>query len=111
MGGSPAISAPRAHHISQETNVPAPGDLLHWRFASFPEPPVTDILPLRTNGLGGTSMQAAPPDVSSRLSRKRLATMRQSPAGRGFLLLAGTTAAFGFSMAAQQNIVSNFFEN
>jgi predicted MFS family arabinose efflux permease len=37
--------------------------------------------------------------------------MRSSPAGRGFLLLAGTTAAFGFSMAAQQNIVSNFFES
>lgn len=31
--------------------------------------------------------------------------------GRGFLLIAGATAAFGFSMAAQQNIVSNFFEN
>lgn len=30
---------------------------------------------------------------------------------RAFLLLAGATAAFGFSMAAQQNIVSNFFEN
>ena len=34
-----------------------------------------------------------------------------TPAGRGFLLIAGATAAFGFSMAAQQNIVSNYFEN
>ncbi len=30
---------------------------------------------------------------------------------RAFLILAGATAAFGFAMAAQQNIVSNFFEN
>lgn len=30
---------------------------------------------------------------------------------RAFFILAGATAAFGFSMAAQQNIVSNFFEN
>lgn len=34
-----------------------------------------------------------------------------TPAGRGFLLIAGATAAFGFSQAAQQNIVSNYFEN
>ena len=34
-----------------------------------------------------------------------------TPAGRGFLLIAGATAAFGFSMAAQQNIVSNYFED
>lgn len=34
-----------------------------------------------------------------------------TPAGRGFFLIAGATAAFGFAMAAQQNIVSNYFEN
>lgn len=34
-----------------------------------------------------------------------------TPAGRGFALLAGATAAFGFSMAAQQNVVSNYFES
>jgi predicted MFS family arabinose efflux permease len=56
-------------------------------------------------------MQTAPPETTSRPSRERLAALRHTPAGRGFLLLAGTTAAFGFSMAAQQNIVSNFFEN
>lgn len=30
---------------------------------------------------------------------------------RAFFILAGATAAFGFSMAANQNIVSNFFED
>lgn len=30
---------------------------------------------------------------------------------QAFLILAGATAAFGFAMAAQQNIVPNFFEN
>ncbi len=40
-------------------------------------------------------------------ARASLAT----PAGRGFALIAGATAAFGFAMAAQQNIVSNYFEN
>ena len=30
---------------------------------------------------------------------------------RAFYILAGATAAFGFAMAAQQNIVSNFFED
>ena len=30
---------------------------------------------------------------------------------RAFLILAGATAAFGFSMAANQNVVSNFFED
>lgn len=40
------------------------------------------------------STEAAPPHVQ-----------------RAFFILAGATAAFGFSMAAQQNIVSNFFEN
>jgi predicted MFS family arabinose efflux permease len=31
--------------------------------------------------------------------------------GRGTLLMAGTTLAVGFAMAAQQNIVSNYFED
>jgi predicted MFS family arabinose efflux permease len=35
----------------------------------------------------------------------------QTPAGRGFALISGATVAVGFSMAAQQNIVSNYFEN
>lgn len=56
-------------------------------------------------------MQAAPPETSSRYSRERLSAFRKSPAGGGFLLLAGATAAFGFAQAAQQNIVSNYFEN
>lgn len=30
---------------------------------------------------------------------------------RAFLILAGATAAFGFAMAANQNVVSNFFED
>lgn len=33
-----------------------------------------------------------------------------TPAGRGFALIGSATAAVGFSMAAQQNIVSNYFE-
>lgn len=46
----------------------------------------------------------------------RLGSLRSSDATpqhvqRAFFILAGATAAFGFSMAAQQNIVSNFFEN
>lgn len=40
------------------------------------------------------STEAAPPHVQ-----------------RAFFILAGATAAFGFAMAANQNIVSNFFEN
>ncbi len=43
--------------------------------------------------------------------RSLLRSGTSTPAGRGFLLLAGATAAFGFAMAAQQNIVSNYFEN
>ncbi len=34
-----------------------------------------------------------------------------TPVGRGFALMAGTTAAFGFALNAQQNIVSNYFEH
>lgn len=46
----------------------------------------------------------------------RIGTLRSPDAApphvqRAFFILAGATAAFGFSMAAQQNIVSNFFEN
>jgi predicted MFS family arabinose efflux permease len=44
-------------------------------------------------------------------ARQNAWALRGTPAGRGFLLLAGATAAFGFAQAAQQNIVSNFFEN
>lgn len=50
--------------------------------------------------------------MESRSERIQAARVRlDTPAGRGFLLIAGATAAFGFAMAAQQNIVSNFFEN
>lgn len=41
------------------------------------------------------------------LARVNLAT----PVGRGFLLITAATAAVGFAMAANQNIVSNYFEN
>lgn len=46
---------------------------------------------------------------------RRLGSLRSSEASpqhvsRAFFLLAGATAAYGFSMAAQQNIVTNFFE-
>lgn len=46
----------------------------------------------------------------------RLGSLRSTEAApphvqKAFFILAGATAAFGFSMAAQQNIVSNFFEN
>lgn len=46
---------------------------------------------------------------------RRLGSFRSSEAApqhvrRAFFLLAGATAAYGFSMAAQQNIVTNFFE-
>ena len=34
-----------------------------------------------------------------------------TPTGRGFALIAVATASFGFAMAAQQNIVSNYFED
>jgi predicted MFS family arabinose efflux permease len=39
--------------------------------------------------------------------RERMST----PAGRGLLLITITTAAVGFAMAAQGNIVANYFEN
>ena len=39
-----------------------------------------------------------------------LRAFARTPYGRGLLLLATTTFAFGFAMAAQQNIVSNYFE-
>src|SRR3954454_6251752 len=35
----------------------------------------------------------------------------RTPAGRGFALIAVATAATGFAMSAQQNIVSNYFEH
>lgn len=34
-----------------------------------------------------------------------------TPAGRGLLLITITTAAVGFAMAAQQNVVANYFED
>ena len=34
-----------------------------------------------------------------------------TPAGRGFVLIAIAAASVGFAMAAQQNVVSNFFED
>ena len=43
-------------------------------------------------------------------SRSALAGFLKTPFGRGFALLAVTTFAFGFAMAAQQNVVSNYFE-
>jgi len=53
---------------------------------------------------------------SARAQRGRLAMRAargslRTPAGRGFALIAATTALFGFAMAANQNIVSNYFEN
>lgn len=44
---------------------------------------------------------------------RRFRSSEASPAHvqRAFFILAGATAAFGFSMAANQNIVSNFFED
>lgn len=45
------------------------------------------------------------------MQRPNIRSRSPQTAQRAFLLLAGATAAFGFSMAAQQNIVSNFFEN
>lgn len=50
--------------------------------------------------------------VQSKSDRIQAARLRlDTPAGRGFVLIAGATAAFGFAMAAQQNIVSNYFED
>ena len=37
-------------------------------------------------------------------------TWLRTPVGRGFALIALTTACTGFAMAAHQNIVSNYFE-
>ena len=46
------------------------------------------------------------------MSRFRLQrSMEPAHVQRAFLILAGATAAFGFSMAANQNVVSNFFED
>ena len=54
--------------------------------------------------IGSARAQRARMAVSS--ARGGLAT----PAGRGFALIAVATAATGFAMAANQNIVSNYFE-
>ncbi len=43
-------------------------------------------------------------------SRAAFRAYLKTPFGRGLLLLAITTFAFGFAMAAQQNVVSNYFE-
>jgi len=37
--------------------------------------------------------------------------MWQTPAGRGFIMLATMSALFGFAMNAQQNIVTNYFDS
>jgi Arabinose efflux permease len=37
--------------------------------------------------------------------------MWQDPVGRGFIMLAVMSAAFGFALNAQQNIVTNYFED
>jgi predicted MFS family arabinose efflux permease len=42
---------------------------------------------------------------------QRAITWAQTPLGRGFTLMMLTTACTGFAMSAQQNIVSNYFEN
>ncbi|MCA9834448.1 MAG: MFS transporter [Thermomicrobiales bacterium] len=47
----------------------------------------------------------------SKYSLKPAGDGHSAHAQKAFLLLASATVAFGFSMAAQQNIVSNFFEN
>ena len=41
----------------------------------------------------------------------RFVELRQTPAGRGFLLLAIMSACFGLAMSAQENIVTNYFED
>jgi len=41
----------------------------------------------------------------------RIAWLRDTPAGRGFVLITLTTLAVGFAMAAQQAIVANYFED
>ena len=42
---------------------------------------------------------------------ERARTWLRTPVGRGYVLVAITTTAFGFAMAAHQNIVANYFEN
>jgi predicted MFS family arabinose efflux permease len=42
---------------------------------------------------------------------QRARTLTATPAGRGFILVAIATACFGFALNANQNIVSNFFED
>jgi len=49
--------------------------------------------------------------TQARTALQAARTGMQTPAGRGFVLITAATAAVGFSMAANQNIVSNYFEN
>ncbi|MCA1667947.1 MAG: hypothetical protein LC793_11270, partial [Thermomicrobia bacterium] len=42
---------------------------------------------------------------------RKLTRLWQTPVGRGFLMLAAMSALFGFAMNAQQNIVTNYFNN
>ncbi len=42
---------------------------------------------------------------------QRVARMWQTAPGRGYIMLAAMAACFGFAMNAQQNIVTNYFEN
>ena len=41
----------------------------------------------------------------------RVRELWKSPAGRGFIMLATMSAAYGFSYSAQTNVVTNFFED
>src|SRR5690554_3898706 len=50
-------------------------------------------------------------DVAGRIRSKLSSDAAPLHIQRVFFILAGATAAFGFAMAASNNIVSNFFEN
>ena len=41
----------------------------------------------------------------------RLLDVWRTPAGRGFVMLAIMSACFGLAMSAQENIVTNYFED
>lgn len=59
----------------------------------------------------GTDMIGRAQGERARAAVETARTDIRTPAGRGFALIAAATAAVGFSMAANQNIVSNYFEN
>src|SRR5436309_2573757 len=64
----------------------------------------------------GARARAAPPRggaKGARARRRRMGRARawlRTPVGRGFALLTVATLATGWAMAAQQNIVANYFE-